>query len=90
MIGDLIEAERIVSADGRIEIVSAVPAELELRADPEQLYRIVMNLVRNAGQAIAATGEAGTVTIAAFEDAEAWWISVISLFPSTEPSITSI
>ena len=81
VIGDLIEAERIVSADGRIEIVSAVPAELELRADPEQLYRIVMNLVRNAGQAIAATGEAGTVTIAAFEDAEAWWISVSDTGP---------
>ena len=81
VIEDLIEAERIASGDGRVEIVSEVPADLVLRADPEQIYRIVMNLVRNASQAIAGTDQSGTVTISAFEDAEAWWISVSDTGP---------
>ena len=37
--------------------------------------------MRNAGQAIAATNSNGTVTIAAFEDAEAWWVSVSDTGP---------
>ena len=34
-------------------------------ADPDQLYRIVYNLARNAAQALEVTGDGGTVTIAA-------------------------
>jgi hypothetical protein len=37
---------------------------LVLRADPEQLHRVLSNLVRNARQAIAATGKAGRDPIA--------------------------
>jgi len=81
VIEDLIEAERIAVGDDRVEFVSDVPAELVLRADPEQIYRIVMNLVRNARQAIAAAGRDGVVTISAFEDPEAWWVSVSDTGP---------
>jgi hypothetical protein len=34
-----------------------------LRADPEQFHRVLSNLVRNARQAIAATGKAGEIRI---------------------------
>lgn len=34
-------------------------------ADPDQLYRIVYNLARNAAQALEATGDGGMVTLAA-------------------------
>ncbi len=39
--------------------VEDIPPGLMLRADPEQLYRVLSNLVRNARQAIVATGAAG-------------------------------
>ena len=52
-----------------------------LRADPEQLYRVLANLVRNARQAIMATGEAGTITIAGGEDDTAWSIVVSDTGP---------
>jgi signal transduction histidine kinase len=39
------------------------PPRLVLRADPEQLHRVLSNLVRNARQAIAATGKAGEIRI---------------------------
>ncbi|AZV76720.1 sensor histidine kinase [Parasedimentitalea marina] len=81
VIEDLIEAEQMASGSGQVEIVSEVPPDLMLRADPEQLYRIVMNLVRNAGQAIAATKSNGTVTISAREDTEAWWLSISDTGP---------
>ena len=81
VVEDLIAAEQIVDGSDKLEIVSEVPADLVLRADPEQLYRIVMNLVRNASQAIAATNRHGTVTITAFEDGEAWWISISDTGP---------
>lgn len=81
VVDDLVEAERVTLGDDKVVIVSEVPADLVVRADPEQIYRIVMNLVRNARQAITATGNAGTVTISAFEDRDAWWISISDTGP---------
>jgi signal transduction histidine kinase len=40
-----------------------------------------MNLVRNARQAIVATGKTGSVTIAARDDGDAWWITVSDTGP---------
>ena len=45
-----------------------IAANLTIRADREQLYRVLSNLLRNARQAIEATGEPGTVEIAGGED----------------------
>ncbi len=47
---------------------STVPAELLVRADADQLFRVLSNLVRNAAQAIEATGRPGTVSITAGEN----------------------
>jgi signal transduction histidine kinase len=47
-----------------------------IRADGEQLYRVLSNLVRNARQAIEATGQPGTIEIGAGEDDAEWWIRV--------------
>ena len=43
-----------------VAMVNLVPAELELDADPEQMFRIIANLVRNALQALEAQDEAGS------------------------------
>lgn len=74
-------AEEVAEAEGLAEGSSVaclieVAEDLEVRADPEQLYRVLANLVRNARQAIEATGQPGTIEISAGEDAAEWWIRI--------------
>src|SRR5690606_6402991 len=54
MIDDLIEGEKLAAGEAScaVEFLIDVPPTLMLRADPEQLFRVVSNLVRNARQAI--------------------------------------
>ncbi|MFC7702872.1 sensor histidine kinase [Plastorhodobacter daqingensis] len=73
---DVIDSERLSTQGDGIAFLLDVPAGLTLRADPEQLYRVLSNLVRNARQAIEATGEQGTIEIGAGEDEGAWWIRI--------------
>ena len=56
-------------SDGAVTCLIDVAPGLMLRADPEQLYRVLSNLMRNARQAIEATGQPGTIEISAGEDA---------------------
>ena len=82
--GDVLENERMAAAvaDGpQVTFRDDVPPDLSLSADPEQLYRVIANLVRNARQAIAATGHAGEVRIAAEERADCWLIRVADTGP---------
>jgi signal transduction histidine kinase len=76
LVDDVVESERLATDACHVQIENKVPVGLILRGDPEQLFRVVLNLVRNARQALAATGKPGVVTIAAREDEEAWWISI--------------
>ncbi|MGB8812266.1 MAG: HAMP domain-containing sensor histidine kinase [Paracoccaceae bacterium] len=62
-----------------------IPASLMIRADAEQLYRVLSNLVRNARQAIEATGQPGTIEIAGGEDEADWWIRVGDTGPGLPP-----
>ncbi len=62
-----------------------MPPGLTLRADGEQLFRVLSNLVRNARQAIEATGRPGTVEIGAGEDDSGWWIKVGDTGPGLPP-----
>jgi signal transduction histidine kinase len=39
-----------------------IDPSVDIEADPDQLHRVLTNLIRNAGQAIAATGQVGAVT----------------------------
>lgn len=43
-------------ATGRIEIVNKVPEDFEIWADPEQMFRILMNLIRNGVEALDRAG----------------------------------
>ena len=56
-----------------VRLVKQLPARFEVEADPDQLYRILVNLMRNARQAIEADGGRpperrgrGAVTVSAF------------------------
>ncbi len=73
---DIVESESLAETGVEVEIRSEVPADLVVRADPEQLFRIIMNLVRNARQAIAATGKSGEVVIAARDEGSVWLITI--------------
>ncbi|KIC28322.1 sensor histidine kinase [Leisingera sp. ANG-M6] len=78
---DIAESELLAADSGNVEIINAVAKPMMLRADPEQLFRIVLNLVRNARQAIAASGKPGRITVDAREEDEAWYITVADTGP---------
>ncbi|NJM82382.1 MAG: HAMP domain-containing histidine kinase [Tabrizicola sp.] len=72
---DVVESEAL-GAKGDVTCLIDVAPGLMLRADSEQLHRVLSNLVRNARQAIEATGEPGTIEISAGEADAEWWIKV--------------
>ncbi|MFO1107140.1 MAG: HAMP domain-containing sensor histidine kinase [Amaricoccus sp.] len=63
LVAEVVEAEARTCTCARI--LAEVPPQLLVRADSDQLFRVLSNLVRNAVQAIEASGKAGSVTIAA-------------------------
>lgn len=48
---------------GPARFVNAVPEEATVLADPEQLYRVLSNLIRNAAEAIAAAARPGEIRV---------------------------
>ncbi|WP_373355069.1 sensor histidine kinase [Pseudoroseicyclus sp. CXY001] len=85
LIGDVIDAERLAAGADDLSFGEDVPAGLTLRADSEQIYRVISNLVRNARQAIVATGKPGEICVRAWEDEDSWWISVTDTGPGLPP-----
>jgi len=85
IVSDVIEGERLAAPDSCVTLTDEIPSHLILRSDPEQLFRVILNLVRNARQAIVASGRAGAITVRAREDNEAWWITVEDTGPGLAP-----
>lgn len=81
IVAEVIDSERLAAGDHDISFSENVPFAMTLRADGEQLYRVIMNLVRNARQAITATGKPGEIGITAWEDDEAWCIEISDTGP---------
>ncbi len=75
LVAEVAEAEGL-AGPGQITCLIEVPQGLILQADPEQLYRVLSNLVRNSRQAIEAKGLSGTIEISAGESAAEWWLRV--------------
>jgi len=76
VVSDVIDSERLAVGDADISFAEDIPTGLMLRVDSEQLHRVLLNLVRNARQAILATGKPGEISVAAGEDDASWWIEV--------------
>lgn len=76
LVQDVLEGERMAAKAGLVDFVTDVAPNLSIRADREQLYRVISNLARNARQAIELTGTPGTIEIGAGEEPEGWWIRV--------------
>ncbi|BDW86676.1 MULTISPECIES: sensor histidine kinase [Roseicyclus] len=81
LVEDVVENDRLSADSAAIAYLCEVPAGMMLRADPEQLHRVLSNLVRNARQAIAATGASGEIRIGGCETAEGWKITVSDTGP---------
>jgi signal transduction histidine kinase len=75
LVGEVAEAEGLAE-DGEVTLLIEVEPTLLVRADREQLYRVLSNLIRNARQAIMATAEPGTIEITAAETEADWAIRV--------------
>ena len=84
LVEDLAEGEGL-TAGGPIVCLIDVPPGLTIRADAEQLHRVLTNLLRNACQAIAATGQEGTIEISGGETDSEWWIKVGDTGPGLPP-----
>ena len=56
-----------------------------IRADDEQLHRVLSNLLRNARQAIEATGQPGTIELSGGENEQGWWIRIGDTGPGLPP-----
>lgn len=78
LVAEVVEAETLAgqSAYAPVEFLTDIPPSLMIRADREQLYRVLSNLSRNARQAIEGTRQPGTVEIGAGETDAEWWIGV--------------
>ncbi len=66
LVEDVFEAD--LSRNGQqVDLVSDIGAGVEATADPDHMFRVLMNLVRNARQAIESSGKDGEIRISASE-----------------------
>ena len=85
IVNDVVDSERLAVGDYDLSFSEDVPAGLFIRADGEQLFRVISNLVRNARQAIMASGKPGEICISATEDDTAWWLCITDTGPGLPP-----
>ena len=78
---EVIDSERLAAADYPLSFAEDVPAGMTIRADGEQLFRVIFNLVRNARQAIMATNQPGEICLTGAEDDASWTLTVSDTGP---------
>ena len=80
LVDEVTEAEALLSEGPEgaslVDFVTDISPNLVIRADRDQLHRVLSNLVRNGRQAIEATGRPGTIEIAGTETDQDWQIRV--------------
>lgn len=81
---EVVEAEGLTQ-EGPVQTLIDINAGLVARADHEQLFRVLANLVRNARQAIEAQGGGGTIELSAGETETEWWLRVGDSGPGLPP-----
>jgi signal transduction histidine kinase len=85
IVADVVESELLAAGDHDLTFSTDVPGPIMIRADAEQLYRVIGNLVRNARQAIVASGKSGEIRIAATETDGEWDIVISDTGPGLPP-----
>ncbi|WP_425092107.1 sensor histidine kinase [Tropicimonas sp. S265A] len=85
LVDDVLGSEELSCQPDMVTFVSDIPPGLSLRADNEQLYRVLTNLVRNARQAIETSGTPAQICITAREEDDHWVICVADTGPGLPP-----
>lgn len=85
IVEDIVESESLAVGDAPMRIFNEVPASLIVRGDSEQLFRVIHNLVRNARQAISATGKEGEIRVRARDEEPAWMVDISDTGPGLPP-----
>lgn len=73
---EVVEGERLSVGSANVTIALQVNRNIKMRADREQLYRIVSNIVRNARQVLSSNPTGGKITVVGNELPMSWSISV--------------
>jgi len=87
------EAAETIALDARcwVKIVNEIGEDYEIVADAEQIFRVLMNLIRNAVEALQAAGAApdqtAQVRISAFWEDSAPVIEVVDNGPGVPPAV---
>ncbi len=81
LVDDVLDNDNLAQGDGDVSYASEIARDMVVRADPEQLHRVLSNLVRNARQAIASTNMPGEVTIKGRAHEDGWCIEVCDTGP---------
>ena len=76
LVEDVVESESLPIEGDTISYALAIPDGMRVRADAEQIFRVLSNLIRNAQQAVVATKKPGTISLTATVDANFWSIEV--------------
>ncbi|TQS73480.1 HAMP domain-containing histidine kinase [Rhodobacteraceae bacterium] len=76
LVSEVVESEQSPADEAQIDFIIDIAPNLTIRADREQLYRVISNLVRNARQALEATNAPGSIEIGAGEAPDEWWLRV--------------
>jgi signal transduction histidine kinase len=81
LLNDVAVGERLAIDDAPVKIIVSAPNQLQVKADQEQLFRVVSNLVRNARQVLVARKKPGEIIVEAYEAPESWIIEVADTGP---------
>ena len=87
LVAEVIEGESLAGQADLVEFLTDIPPYLHLVADRDQIHRVLSNLVRNARQAIEATGKPGTIEIGAGESDGGWFIRIGDTGPGLPESV---
>jgi signal transduction histidine kinase len=85
LVEEVLENEREATTTSCVAFAADVPAGLQVRADADQLFRVLSNLVRNAAQAIETSGRTGSVTVASSNAKGLSEIRVVDSGPGLPP-----
>lgn len=81
VVTDVLDSERLAIGDHDLSLSEDLPVGLMMRGDPEQIYRMIANLVRNARQAIVGSAQKGEINVSARTESAAWIIEVSDTGP---------
>lgn len=85
IVEEVVDSERLAVGEYDLTFKVDIPQGLVIRADEEQLFRVISNLVRNARQAIMGTHKPGQIIARADEDEATWQIIIADTGPGLPP-----